>query len=88
MDEVDAALDEINQNRLARVLSQVLGGNAGCQTITISHHVDFQRSASRIVNVVKEMGADGSSLSSKVLCVCSIPLSFANHCECVFVHVP
>jgi hypothetical protein len=42
LDEVDAALDEGNQAKVAQLVAQVLGVQCRCQTIAISHHSDFQ----------------------------------------------
>jgi chromosome segregation ATPase len=56
LDEVDAALDEGNQARVASLVSQVLGHEQRCQTIAISHHADFQRGAARVTEICKKHG--------------------------------
>ena len=56
LDEVDAALDEGNQAKVAQLVSQVLGHEQRCQTIAISHHADFQRGAARVTEIGKKQG--------------------------------
>lgn len=56
LDEVDAALDEGNQARVASLVAQVLGHEQRCQTIAISHHADFQRGAARVTEICKKHG--------------------------------
>ncbi len=44
LDEVDAALDELNQARVAALLQQLAGGSsaAACQILAVTHNAAFQ----------------------------------------------
>ena len=64
LDEVDAALDEGNQARVALLVSQVLGHEQRCQTIAISHHADFQRGAARVTEIGKAQGVGSCVVNS------------------------
>lgn len=70
LDEVDAALDEGNQARVASLVAQVLGHEQRCQTIAISHHADFQRGAARVVEICKkpELGSCVANCFDRVPC--------------------
>ena len=51
VDEVDAALDQQNQNRCARLVRNTLGQS---QVICISHHKAFFKTAQTIIHVKRD----------------------------------
>jgi len=56
LDEIDAALDENNQNRLSRFLRQFSA--SGQQLIFVSHHANSQRMAQRVIRVDMEVNGN------------------------------
>lgn len=56
LDEVDAALDEENQNRVAKLIQTIV--SKGSQVICVSHHFSFQQQSDTVIQVTK---ADGTT---------------------------
>eukprot|EP00698_Gefionella_okellyi_P017974 TRINITY_DN5342_c0_g1_i2.p1 TRINITY_DN5342_c0_g1~~TRINITY_DN5342_c0_g1_i2.p1 ORF type:complete len:489 (-),score=139.16 TRINITY_DN5342_c0_g1_i2:85-1551(-) len=53
LDEIDAALDELNSDLIAKLVRKVFKGS---QVISISHHDGFQRDANVLIHVDKQAG--------------------------------
>lgn len=56
MDEVDAALDEENQNRVAKLILNIVA--KGSQVICVSHNISFQQHSQTVIQVTR---ADGTT---------------------------
>ncbi|KAH7425930.1 hypothetical protein KP509_11G078100 [Ceratopteris richardii] len=54
LDEIDAALDEENQNRVAKLIKNVISKDS--QVICVSHHLTFQQQGDAIIQVTKVDG--------------------------------
>ena len=52
MDEIDAALDEENQNRVAKLIKEEMVAK-GIQVICVSHHISFHQHSDRLIQVMK-----------------------------------
>jgi len=64
MDEIDAALDEVNQAQVATLVREVF---AGCQVISVSHHQSFQIQAQCTIEIAKKEKPLLSSYVSRVI---------------------
>lgn len=62
VDEVDAALDGVNQGRVGKLLHHAATA-LSCQVWAVSHSVTFHECCDTFVNVAK--GADGTSMAVK-----------------------
>lgn len=61
LDEVDAALDEVNQARVSALLRQLAHDRASaCQVLCVTHNASFQGSCDGLVRVTKS--ASGHSV--------------------------
>ena len=59
LDEVDAALDEVNQALVARLL-RVFSHSHGAQVICVSHNKAFQQICDAIINIARDGDSGGS----------------------------
>lgn len=51
LDEIDAALDEGNQARVATLLRQMCSAGAGCQCFCVTHSAAFQSNCDTLIQV-------------------------------------
>jgi chromosome segregation ATPase len=66
MDEIDAALDEENQNRVAKLIHEDMVAK-GIQVISVSHHIAFQRHCGKLIQVTRSGGTTRQQKSHESL---------------------